>query len=108
MGLGNFFKKVGGIFKKAGSVAPAVVTHPGFRVGLTFLGVPGVAINAIIPAVQAAQATRFRKFKKAYKLAAPILQRQFGIMKESDINYAIETALGVLEGRIKIYEEKSF
>jgi hypothetical protein len=101
----GFLKKLGNGFKKAGSIAPAVVTHPGFRVGLTFMGVPGVAINAIIPAVQAAQAARFRKFKKAYKLAAPILQKQFGIMKESDINYAIETALGVLEDRVKIIEE---
>lgn len=103
MGFLSFLKKIGGGVKK---VAPAVVTNPGFQIGLTFLGVPPGAIQVAIPIVQSLQAAKSRKFKKAYKQIAPILQNEYGIMKRSDINYVIETALAVIEGRVKIEEDK--
>lgn len=103
----GWLKKVFGGIKRVGKATPAVVRNPGVQVGLSFLGVPPGAINMLVPmvaAVEKASKGEYSKFGRVLAEARPMLEHH-GITKKSDINLAIEIALAVLEGRMKVEAE---
>lgn len=100
--IGRGFKKIGSGLKQVGLGARWLVRRPEFFVASRLIPIPGLRIAVDLVSAVEDGVHLGDKMTMVYAELAPILAAKYGITKESEIRWVVETAVQIMEGKVEL------